>query len=242
MPISDELKLPRGVELAQGKAQAASVRNVKRVDTVDISWLEAMIAEDGDDGAELPPEPSRVSKLPPFVLDGAHFQVRTAYGAVMDFVDGARGDKPARPHWLSLLGGCGCGKTHLAKLAHAMLADAGVAVQFWTWRDVLDRLRYGDGGLLRRLGEARAVVLDDIGAEFSATEKSLDFSMSALNELQDLRAGRWTLLTSNLRLEDFGMVQDRVASRLLRYGGEVVMLDEASDWSVMHAKARGAVK
>lgn len=240
MTTSDELKLARGVELARERAQAASVRNVRRADTVDISWLEAMIADGGEDGGEQVQEAPRVSKLPPFVLEGVHDQVRAAHAAVTGLVAGVLGDRPARPHWLSLLGGCGVGKTHLLRLARAMLLDAGEHVQLWGWGDVLDRLRSGDDGLIRRLGDARVVMLDDVGAEFTATGKALDFSLATLYRLQEARAGKWTLLTSNLSMRGIANADERVASRLVRQGGEVVALDQASDWALARYKARRA--
>lgn len=240
MTTSDDLKLARGVELARERAQAASVRNVRRADTVDISWLEAMIADGGEDDGEQVQEPSRVSKLPPFVLDGVHDQVRAAHAAVTGLVAGVLGECPARPHWLSLLGGCGVGKTHLLRLARAMLLDAGEQVQLWGWGDVLDRLRSGDDGLIRRLGDARVVMLDDVGAEFTATGKALDFSLATLYRLQEARAGKWTLLTSNLSMRGIANADERVASRLVRQGGEVVALDQASDWALARYKARRA--
>lgn len=242
MTTSEKLKLPRGVVLAQAKARAASVRNVERVDTVDISWLEAMIAEGGeDDGAQVP-EPSRVSKLPPFVLDGAHDQVRAAHAAVTALVAGVLGECPACPHWLSLLGGCGVGKTHLLRLARAMLLDAGEHVQLWNWGDILDRLRGGQDDLMRHLADERVVMLDDVGAEFTATGKALDFSLATLYRLQEERAGRWTLLTSNLSMRGIANADERVASRLVRHGGEVVTLDAAEDWALARYKARKAAK
>lgn len=240
MTTSDELKLARGVELARERAQAASVRNVRNAGTVDISWLEAMIADGGEDDGEQVQDPSRVSKLPPFVLDGVHDQVRAAHAAVTGLVAGVLGDRPARPHWLSLLGGCGVGKTHLLRLARAMLLDAGEQVQLWGWGDVLDRLRSGDDGLIRRLGDARVVMLDDVGAEFTATGKALDFSLATLYRLQEARAGKWTLLTSNLSMRGIANADERVASRLVRDGGEVVALDQARDWALARYKARRA--
>lgn len=240
MTTSDDLKLARGVELARERAQAASVRNVRRADTVDISWLEAMIADGGEDDGEQVQEPSRVSKLPPFVLEGVHDQVRAAHAAVTGLVAGVLGARPARPHWLSLLGGCGVGKTHLLRLARAMLLDAGEHVQLWGWGDILDRLRSGDDGLIRRLGDARVVMLDDVGAEFTATGKALDFSLATLYRLQEARAGKWTLLTSNLSMRGIANADERVASRLVRDGGEVVALDQARDWALARYKARRA--
>lgn len=235
-----ELKLARGVELAREKAQAAGVRNVRRADTVDISWLEAMIADGGEDDGEQEQEPSRVSKLPPFVLEGVHDQVRAAHAAVTGLVAGVLGDRPARPHWLSLLGGCGVGKTHLLRLARAMLLDAGEHVQLWGWGDILDRLRSGQDDLMRHLGEARVVLLDDVGAEFTATGKALEFSLATLYTLQNLREGKWTVMTSNLSARGLADADERVASRLVRNGGEVVTLDQARDWALARYKARRA--
>ena len=236
-----ELKLPRGVVLAQAKEQARNLRHVQKSDEVNMAWLEDLIKEKADEDFEPPPTPTHLSKIRPFDTEGAHEQVKLAHSMVLEFAASVL-KRGSSPHWLSLLGGCGCGKTHLVKLARALLLDSGIHAQMWKWRNILDRLRSGNGDLMRHLAELRVLIIDDVGAEFTATGRALDFSMSTLLELQDEREGKWTILTSNMSLENIANAEERVASRLLRDGGEVVRMDAAPDFAFTHAKARGAVK
>lgn len=183
------------------------------------------------------PEPARathVSKLPAFELEGAHEQVRAAHKATMDWLEAA--ERKARPYWLSLLGKSGCGKTHLLRLARAVLKDRGCGVVMTTWREALDNLRSG-GDFMRHLVEQRYLLIDDVGAEFNATAKAMNFSHSALCELADARIHRWTMLTSNLSLKDLAEEELRVASRLVRHGNLVYPMDQAPDYAMARYRA-----
>lgn len=202
-------------------------------------WLQSLIQAMPDDEPEpaaIPPPPAHHT-LPPFVLDGVHPQVRNAHAAVMNWLEAAR-SRSARPYWLSLLGVCGCGKTHLLRLAHHTLKYRGCRSQIWPWRRVLDSLRSGASDLMRHLQGIPYLLIDDIGAEFTASEKALGFSLSTLCELWESRHNRWTMLTSNLLLKDFADADTRVASRLIRNHNQIVILDQAQDFALSQYKAR----
>lgn len=256
MKPTTNCELPAGVILAQKKARAYSTRNMTTEgDAADkaAASIEADIGAslrrllalaDDQDEEEEQPKPTRLSKVPPFVLEGVHAQVVEAHTRVMEFIAAVRGERAGvRPHWLALLGKCGCGKTHLLRLTKAALMDAGVYVEMWTWRTVLDYIRSGREDIMRQLKEARVLLVDDVGAEFADTEKALGFSLSKLCELQDSREGKWTVVTSNMLMRHIADADERCASRLLRHGGEVVTLDQAVDWALSKYKeAKKAAK
>ena len=54
--------------------------------------------------------------------------------------------------------------------------------------------------------------LDDIGAERDTT----GFASEQLNTLIGCRADKWTILTSNLFLEQLGLIDLRIADRIIR--------------------------
>lgn len=198
--------------------------------------LMELAGEDPEDAAGAAPvRASRVSKLPPFELEGAHGQVRAAHRATMDWLDAAQ--RKAQPYWLSLLGKSGCGKTHLLRLARAVLKDRGCRVAMMVWREVLDKLRGGASDFMRYLVELPYLLIDDVGAEFNATAKAMNFSHSALCELADARTHRWTMLTSNLSLKDMAEEEMRVSSRLVRHGNIVSPMDQAPDYAMARYRA-----
>lgn len=249
MTGKSDLKLPPGVIQAQKKARAYSTRNLttageaadKAKESIDAQFdaaLQRLLAMGDEDEGETPTPPSKLSKVPPFVLEGVHAQVVEAHREVQAFIAAAKGERRTRPHWLSLLGRCGCGKTHLLKLTKAAMQDAGVPVELWVWRDVLDEIRAGRQDLMRHFQEVRVLLIDDVGAEFLGTEKALDYSLSKLCELQDARQAKWTMLTSNMLLKHIAGADERCASRLIRNGGEVVTLDKAEDYALAQYKAR----
>jgi DNA replication protein DnaC len=123
------------------------------------------------------------------------------------------------PGWL-LTGGVGAGKTHLAAALCHHLAKLHVPARMVkapgllqmirrTYdRDTADDARYD----LRRLDEARVLVLDDLG-----TERVTDWAQEQLHTLVDgwYEAGRPLMVTTNLDLEQLAaQLGDRIASRL----------------------------
>lgn len=199
-----------------------------------LAGFEAIGADDDSpEAVGAAPVARHIDRVPPFQVDGVHPQVLEAREQVRRFTRAVL-RKSCAPYSLALLGGSGCGKTHLARLARAALLDAGVDCQLWAWAAVLDAYREDKGDLLRQLDETRVLVLDDIGAEFLGTEKATEFSLAKLCCMLDTRAGRWTMLTSNMLLHQVAKLDERCASRLLRNGGRLVTLDEAKDWALEH--------
>lgn len=117
--------------------------------------------------------------------------------------------------WLVLLGGYGCGKTHLAAAIANTCVEYGMGTIFLTVPDLLDWLRasYGspDTDYEQRFDEIRNVdllVLDDLG-----TQNSTAWAEEKLFQIIDYRYTHKLplVVTSNLRLED---LDARIRSRL----------------------------
>ncbi len=118
--------------------------------------------------------------------------------------------------WLVLMGGNGCGKTHLAAAIANERLDAGDRVAFANVPDLLDELRaaYAPDAprrydqLFRALVEAPVLVLDDLGAQ-----KSSPWAEEKLYQLLNHRhlSGAHTVVTTNKRIGD---LEPRIASRL----------------------------
>ena len=143
-----------------------------------------------------------------------------------------------QPRWLSFLGPCGAGKTHLAKsiwkawqtnLRDHTRTRHGISARLegkWIyWPKAVDRIRGGEYGLVPALEQADMVVLDDIGGEYDAS----GFAASQLNRLANQRLGKWTIWTSNLSLDQIATKLDnRIADRLIRSGSSVIEMDTTS--------------
>lgn len=117
--------------------------------------------------------------------------------------------------WLLLLGGYGCGKTHLAAAIANFAVDMGVPTLFLTVPDLLDWLRYSydaaDDSFESRFEELRNInllVLDDLGTQNAtpwASEKLYQiFNHRYVNRLP-------LVVTSNQALEE---IDGRIQSRL----------------------------
>ncbi len=137
------------------------------------------------------------------------------------------------PYWLVMLGVPGIGKTHLIKRIVNYVGRSG---QFYRepqtgatcvhryhsidCRQFSDQLRNGAFGMVDELIDAWFVALDDIGAEHDPN----GFIASKLDRVLSGRLGKWTVITSNLRMADMEERLDpRIASRLLR--NESVVLE-----------------
>ena len=143
-----------------------------------------------------------------------------------------------QPRWLSLLGPCGAGKTHLAKAVWSAwktnLRDHtrtrhGISARLegkWIyWPQAVDRIRGGEYSLVPALEQADMAVIDDIGGEYDVS----GFAASQLNRLANQRLGKWTIWTSNLSLDQIATKLDnRIADRLIRSGSSVIEMDTTS--------------
>lgn len=202
-------------------------------DDILARWEREIEAMPDDSQDEPPAKPRHIDKVPPFLTDGLHAEVLEAHQQALEYTR-AIINRSCRPYSLSLLGGSGCGKTHLARVVQATLWDAKVECQIWKWGEVLNAIRYNRGEFLRHLDSLRVLILDDVGAEFIGTEKALDFSFSKLCEMLETRSRKWTMLTSNLTMRQIADVETRCASRLIRNGGRVVQMHDAPDWALAH--------
>jgi DNA replication protein DnaC len=138
---------------------------------------------------------------------------------------------------LVMAGESGCGKTHVARAiyrycrAAALRAYTDGAGKTWRggslpsatfarWPEVAAEIAAGHTGLIEELREADLAVLDDIGAENDPWKKAAD----ALCQLLSRREFRFSVVTTNIKLEEWSSRFDtRTADRLLR-NSEVINL------------------
>ncbi len=149
---------------------------------------------------------------------------RNLEGAFRD----ARSFAESMDGWLVLVGGNGCGKTHLAAAIANYRLERGDTVCFATVPDLLDELRstFAPGAserfdtVFRRLLDVRLLVLDDLGAH-----QSSPWAQEKLYQIFNHRhLGRMpTVVTTNLEPKE---MERRIASRVLDL--EVVVLYEMS--------------
>ncbi len=117
--------------------------------------------------------------------------------------------------WLVLLGGYGCGKTHLAAAIANFAVGMGVPTLFITVPDLLDSLRFsyqdGETTFEQRFEEIRTaslLVLDDFGTQ-NATAWAQEKLFQIINYRYINRLP--VVVTSNLELRD---IEGRIRSRL----------------------------
>lgn len=141
----------------------------------------------------------------------------------------------SRPHWLTISGLCGTGKTMLAKqlfdkskpvnpgAASLWVHDMSLREEdrrrprcVWlTAADFAKRIREKEFDLPEYLRADWLVVIDDLGAERDPTA----FVADSIYRLCNGRMGKWTVFTSNLDLPEIArQIDERVASRLIRDG------------------------
>jgi DNA replication protein DnaC len=135
--------------------------------------------------------------------------LRHAYDEARCFADNPSG-------WLLLIGGYGCGKTHLAAAIANHAVDQGRPVLFVVVPDLLDHLRatYSPSSPVRydeRFEEVRnapVLILDDLG-----TQSSTSWAQEKLFQILNYRynAHLATVVTSNQNLEEIDI---RIRSRL----------------------------
>jgi DNA replication protein DnaC len=132
---------------------------------------------------------------------------------------------------LTFLGKAGVGKTALAKTIWDAMRINGWAASdaikpavingtlcrfdcLWKdWRKVSDGFKGGDWSAVEAMEAARLLVLDDIGADYDPNK----VAVAKLDRVLRSRSDRWTILTSNLSLQDINKELDlRIASWLIR--------------------------
>ena len=159
-----------------------------------------------------------------------HPQQEKALNAANLFVSRILSGSPS-PHWLTFLGKPGTGKTLLASAIRDALGDLikNLDVQFWSWTSVCnDYLRAWNFGILPHLARLDVLVLDDIGVTSSP------MTNEKLYELLESRLGKWTVITSNLLMNDISeKIDPRVTSRLIRGGSKLIILDAAKDYALI---------
>ncbi len=125
---------------------------------------------------------------------------------------------PSDPQgWLVLLGGYGCGKTHLAAAIANQVVDRGQPVLFVVVPDLLDHLRatFGPNSPVsydQRFDEVRnapLLILDDLGTQ-SSTPWAQEKLFQILNYRYNARLP--TVITSNHTLEEIDL---RIRSRMV---------------------------
>jgi DNA replication protein DnaC len=135
------------------------------------------------------------------------------------------------PRWLTILGPSGTGKTHCARRLWQSLhgrfswdrMDFIAALIYWP--AFMSELR--SGGAYNREREMQRwpmLCLDDIGAERDTS----GFASEHLNALMGCRVGRWTIITSNLSLEQIGSIDPRIADRMIREPNMMIELSVSS--------------
>ncbi len=142
--------------------------------------------------------------------ESLRFNLRTVYDLSLEFAQAPKG-------WLILLGGYGCGKTHLAAAIANYCITMGGQALFVVVPDLLDHLRAAyapnsAGGIDERLDairDAPLLILDDLGAH-NGTPWAQEKLFQILNHRYNSRLP--TVVTTNQRLED---LDPRVTSRLV---------------------------
>lgn len=169
--------------------------------------------------------------LPPINLQGVHPSVVEAHKATRRWVGDILHERQA-PYWLTLYGNCGCGKTLLASHARHHLGSLGSRVELRNWPRVLESIYNKDEGLLNQMMTTPILILDDVGAEYTASTKTSRYSAAKLYLLAEARLGKWTFITSNL--DYYAMKQEighRFASRVYRNSAAVIDMSKAADYS-----------
>ncbi|MDZ4159852.1 MAG: ATP-binding protein [Anaerolineaceae bacterium] len=117
--------------------------------------------------------------------------------------------------WLLLMGGYGCGKTHLAAAIANAVVELAIPTLFLTVPDLLDWLRSSFGGIdesfearFEEIRNIRLLILDDLGTQ-NATPWSQEKLYQIINHRYINRLP--TVITTNLQLDE---LEGRIRSRL----------------------------
>lgn len=186
------------------------------------------------------PAATSSAKLPRLDLATVHDSVREAHAATRKWAGDILHARTS-PYWLTLYGNCGCGKTLLASHAREFLRTIGSRAELRNWPRVLEAIYRKEEGILEQMKTVDVLILDDVGAEYTASAKTSQYSASRLYLLAEARLGKWTLITSNL--DYHGMHREigaRFASRIYRHNAVVVDMSKAADYSYQQWLNRNA--
>lgn len=171
--------------------------------------------------AGLPPSAPNLDGYDPYSADcAAHLS------AVRLLASGA-----ASQAWLVLVGGVGCGKTHLLLGLVSSWIETGRDGLYAFWPDVLSALRgsFHDEAnpfeaRMNRLATVELLALDDLGAE-----RGTPWVEEQLLRVLDhrYRERRWTALSTNVQPSEF---PERVASRLQDVRVSLILPSSAGDY------------
>jgi len=190
--------------------------------------------------SQLTPELPTSSAWAP-VFDAWHPSLAPAAAKVAEYVHAMASG--GFPHWLTLSGLPGCGKTMFAKQifrevkaninpGRHSLWVSGKDIHrdenrrprcvWYTVRDFKDDMLGGQWDLPEYLRNDFLVVIDDLGATRDTKDNAL---ADGLYRLADNRIGRWTVWTTNLSLAEIAVKIDaRISSRLVRDDNRVITI------------------
>lgn len=136
------------------------------------------------------------------------------------------------PRWLTMAGESGCGKTHLARKIHrafylmTRLQKQGdvylgpgkdlYRASFYSWPQIAANFMEGAYGVMNDIAEDWMVVIDDIGATRTQSDRIESLVWDKLFTALARREGKWTVLTTNLTFMEIASRESRLASRLRR--------------------------
>lgn len=174
--------------------------------------------------------------------------LKDALDSVANFVAemGAQheGNKAVRPHWLTLSGISGCGKTMLAQEVHKFASryyefyktEEGFSdVRNIYFNKILDMADEWKSGCWRNQFDEQAwlLVVDDLGVERDTS----GFIKDRLFTLLEKRLNKWTLITTNLKLKTIQDSYDvRIASRIIRDGNRYRPFKSGDWWLSQYAE------
>lgn len=113
------------------------------------------------------------------------------------------------------------------------------------WGQLLNSMRDGGRWTFSRACGDHYKIIDDLGVDsFTKNARgeieATPFAVQKMGELVDRRTGRWTVITSNFTVEQFGNHFDsRIASRLLRNNSVVVKAFGLRDYALEKHKGEG---
>lgn len=136
-----------------------------------------------------------------------------------------------QPRWISIIGNTGTGKTHCARRlwnhlsARADWRSSGFIQCETYWPKFVSDLRAGESyDRQRDMLNWPVLFLDDIGAERDTT----GFASEQLNMMLGCRIDRWTIITSNLMLDQLGKIDPRISDRIIREPNIFVQINTKS--------------